>query len=101
MTSFNVLYEPWIPMTNGETRSLMSALEDAGSLEGVQCESATETFAVYRLMIAFVMDALSLPLRDERMDLLKQGQFDMAVFQAYIEKCEQEGASFDLFDEKF
>ena len=66
MTSFNVLYEPWIPMTNGETRSLMSALEDAGSLEGVQCESATETFAVYRLMIAFVMDAFALPLRDER-----------------------------------
>lgn len=100
MTSFNVLYEPWIPMTNGETRSLMSALEDAGSLEGVQCESATETFAVYRLMIAFVMDAFALPLRDERMNLLKQGRFDMAVFQAYIEKCEREGASFDLFDEK-
>lgn len=57
-----------------------------GSLEGVQCESATETFAVYRLMIAFVMDALALPLRDERMDLLKQGRFDHGGFSGLHRK---------------
>lgn len=73
MTSFNVLYEPWIPMTNGETRSLMSALEDAGSLEGVQCESATETFAVYRLMICLRNGRARLPLRDERMGSAETG----------------------------
>ncbi len=95
---FNVLHEPWIPMANGEKHSLFSALENAAALEGVQCASPLETCAVYRLMIAFAMDALQLQNRDERTALLEQGAFDMRPFQEYAGRCEREGFSFDLFD---
>ena len=96
--TFNVLHEPWIPMANGERHSLLSALENAAALPGVLCASPLETCAVYRLMIAFAMDALQLRDRDERTALLKRGAFDMRPFREYIERCESEGASFDLFD---
>lgn len=96
--SFNVLTDPWIPMADGEELPLLDALARADELEGVRCASPLETCAVYRLMTAFVMDALSLENREERMALLKRGRFDMAVISAYVKKCEGEGASFDLFD---
>lgn len=49
--TYNVLTEPWIPMANGETLSLLDALERAHEIEGVECASPLETVAVYRLMI--------------------------------------------------
>lgn len=98
--TFNVLHEPWIPMSNGETVSLMDALRRAHELEGVLCTFPPETCAVYRLMIAFVMDALQLDDRFDRMDLLDAGRLDMGVIEEYVARCEQEGASFDLFDPK-
>ncbi len=96
--SFHVLTEPWIPMSTGQTVSLLQALEQAHTLEGVQCAFPPESCAVYRLLIAFVMDALALRTRDERLALLAKGRFDMDVFRNYTSICEQEGASFDLFD---
>ena len=72
--------------------------KNAAALPGVLCASPLETCAVYRLMIAFAMDALHLRDRDERTALLKRGAFDMRPFREYIERCESEGASFDLFD---
>lgn len=98
--TFDVLKEPWIPLTNGQTVSLLDALAQAHTVEGVQCDSPLETVAVYRLMIAFVMDALTLPHRDARLALLRQGHFDMAVVRDYVTRCEREGAYFDLFDAK-
>lgn len=96
--TFNILTEPWIPMSSGETLSLLDALAGAQALAGVECVSPLETVAVYRLMIAFLMDALQLKTRDERLALLRQGRFDVAAIHAYARRCEAEGASFDLFD---
>ena len=97
---FNVLNDPWIPLANGEKRPLVAALAEAHALPGVQCASPMETCAVYRLMLAFVMDALALRTRDERLALLAKGAFDRQVIQAYVERCEREGACFTLFDAK-
>lgn len=97
--SYNVLREPWIPMSDGHKYSLWDCLEHAHELERVSCASAPETYAVHRFLCAFVMDALQLPNKSARLALLKQGRFDMTVFEAYVGLCEQEGVSFDLFDE--
>ena len=68
-------------MANGERRSLLSALENARGAAGRPVRLARlETCAVYRLMIAFAMDALQLQNRDERAALLKRGAFDMRPF---------------------
>lgn len=98
--SFNVLYEKWIPISDGSMYSLWECLEQAHELERISCPSPLETYAVHRFLCTFVMDALQLPSKKARMELLRQGRFDMAVFDAYIKQCEAEGTSFDLFDEK-
>ena len=98
--SFNVLYEKWIPISDGSMYSLCECLEQAHELERISCPSPLETYAVHRFLCTFVMDALQLPNKKARMELLRQGRFDMAVFDAYIKQCEAEGTSFDLFDEK-
>lgn len=98
--SYNVLYEKWIPVSDGYMYSLWECLEHAHELERVSCTSPLETYAVHRFLCTFVMDALQLPNKKARMELLRQGCFDMAAFDAYIKQCEAEGVSFDLFDEK-
>ena len=96
--SYNVLREPWIPMSDGHKYSLWDCLEHAHEMERISCASPLETYAVHRFLCAFVMDALQLPNKRARLLLLKQGRFDMAVFDAYVGLCEQEDVSFDLFD---
>ena len=96
--SYNVLREPWIPMSDGHKYSLWDCLEHAHEMERISCASPLETYAVHRFLGAFVMDALQLQNKSARLLLLKQGRFDMAVFDAYVDLCEQEGVSFDLFD---
>lgn len=98
--SYNILYEKWIPVSDGQMYSLWECLEQAHHLERISCTSPLETYAVHRFLCTFVMDALQLPNKKARMELLRQGRFDMAIFEAYVRQCEAEGASFDLFDEK-
>ncbi len=95
--TFNVLTDPWIPTTGGKL-SLLDAFENAHVIEGVQCVTPLETVAVYRLMIAFAMDALQLPSRDDRMASLERARFDMTDVRAYITRCAEESVSFDLFN---
>lgn len=97
---YNILTEKWIPMSNGQKYALIECLEHAHELERISCSSPLETYALHRFLCAFVMDALQMPNKAARMTLLKQGRFDMTVFDAYIKMCEAEGVSFDLFDEK-
>lgn len=59
--SYNVLYEKWIPMSDGLNHSLWDCLEKAHELQCVSCASPLETYAVYRFLCAFAMDALQLP----------------------------------------
>lgn len=96
--SYNVLTEPFIPLSDGRHISLLFCLENAHQLQRISCSTPLETYAVYRFLCAFVMDALQLPHRDARMALLEQGRFDMRRINAYIQQCENEGVSFDLFD---
>ena len=97
---YNILKKKWIPMSDGQKYALMECLEHAHELERISCSSPLETYALHRFLCAFVMDALQLPNKAARMTLLKQGRFDVTVFDAYIKRCEAEGVSFDLFDEK-
>ena len=97
---YNVLREKWIPMSDGRKYGLLECLEHAHELERISCTSPLETYALHRLLCVFVMDALQLPNKASRMALLKQGHFDMSIFEAYIKMCEEKGVSFDLFDDK-
>lgn len=97
---YDILTEKWIPTSDGQKYALLECLEHAHELERVSCFSPLETYALHRFLCTFVMDALQLPNKAARMAILKQGRFEMSVFEAYIKMCEEEGVSFDLFDEK-
>lgn len=102
--SFNVLNEPWIPVVaqDGE-RSLLGIRETlrlASELREISVVSPLEEFSVYRFLSVFLMDALRPKRGSSIKKLLMQGSFDMEQIEAYISLCEEEGVSFDLFDEQ-
>lgn len=96
--SYNILTEPFIPLSDGRYVSLIFCLEHAHELQRISCSTPLETYAVCRFLCAFAMDAFQLPHYDARMALLERGRFDMEIIRAYIRQCENEGVSFDLFD---
>lgn len=102
--SFNVLNDPWIPVVeqDGE-RSLLGireTLRRAPELKEISVVSPLEEFSVYRFLSVFLMDALRPKRSSTIKKLLRQGSFDMEQVEVYISLCEEEGVSFDLFDEK-
>ena len=102
--SFNVLNDPWIPVVaqDGE-RSLLGireTLRRAPELKEISVVSPLEEFSVYRFLSVFLMDALRPKRSSTIKKLLRQGSFDLEQIEAYISLCEEEGVSFDLFDEQ-
>ena len=102
--SFNVLDAPWIPVaTLDGTKELLGirdTLRRAPELKEISVVSPLEEFSVYRFLSVFLMDALRPKRTSAIKKLLKQGCFDMEQIEEYISLCEEEGVSFDLFDEE-
>ena len=102
--SFNVLDAPWIPVvTLDGTKELLGireTLNRAQELKEISAVSPLEEFSVYRFLSVFLMDALRPKRTSAIRKLLKQGCFDMEQIEEYISLCEEEGVSFDLFDEE-
>lgn len=100
--SFNVLTQPWIPVSgpDGTTKEvgLLEALEQAHTFRGIQDSSPMAEYSVYRFLIVFLMDMLR-PADEEVLDeLLEDGQFQPGRIHAYVDQCQRAGISFDLFD---
>lgn len=101
--SFSVLTEPWVPVITpqGDLREqgLLECLEHAHELKGIRAPSPIVEFGLYRLLTAFVLDALiNADRRPENpLDLkalLLEGRFDMDMIRKYVGLC---GDVFDLF----
>ena len=99
---FSVLTNPVIPVLtrDGEEGELgiRAVFEQAHELRDLRGDTPLERYALLRLLVAFAMDMLELENARERKALLKSGRFDMDVFDSYVEACEKNGSSFDLFD---
>lgn len=101
--SFDVLTEPWIPAAGADGTitelGLLPCLEHAHELVEIKDPSPIVEFGLYRLLVAFVLDALIWAGRRPRdryglEDLLDQGAFDGELFREYVRAC---GDVFDLF----
>lgn len=105
MAHFNVLYDPWIPvedLNGGKTElGILPLLKEAEKYGKINCSFPLENAAITRLLAAFLMDAYQLNTIQERRILFRKGQFDSNILDQYVEKCENEGDSFDLFDPKY
>ncbi|MGI5939723.1 MAG: type I-E CRISPR-associated protein Cse1/CasA [Thermoleophilia bacterium] len=101
--SFDVLMEPWIPVTHLDgslaEMGILGCLERASALREIRDPSPIVEFGLYRLLVAFVLDAMILDgCRPEEpsdlRDLIDQGAFFPGLFDRYVEVC---GDVFDLF----
>ena len=102
--SFNVLHDPWIPIVDmkGERRELgvLDTLRNAHELRAVSDASPMVEYSVYRFLTVLLMDALRPEELEDLAGLLEEGRFDAEKLNEYVETCEKEGVSFDLFDEE-
>ena len=99
--TFNVLTEPWINVirVNGQkdTIGLLDLYAHANEYRDILCDTPIETYALYRFLIAFAMDAYGLERTKDRKKLFMQGSFGKEI-DSYIDLCKSEGVTFDLFD---
>lgn len=102
MASFDVLTEPWIPVLDRSggppvEMGILDALTNAHELREICDPSPLIRFGLYRILIAFVMDAFQIRLLEDIETILRAGRFDSATLQRYTEKvCDP--SRFDLFD---
>ena len=102
--TYNVLDQNWIPVISGDGSrrflSLRQTIAQAHQLREISDPSPLEEYSLYRFLAVFLMDALRLKKRSNIRALLRDGRFDMALIEKYIDDCRAEGVSFDLFDEE-
>jgi len=102
--SFNVLKEPWIPLVDLEGKQvelgILPCLLSAHEYSEIIDSTPITEFGMYRLLVAFVLDALVEAGRypqdvyDLR-DLLDEGRLDHTILDNYVNIC---GNVFELFD---
>lgn len=101
--SFDVLTEPWIPVVRSDgsivEMGILHCLEQAHTLREIRDPAPIVEFGLYRLLEAFLFDALQLSDQrpEHRQDLkimIDSGGIDMDMIKKYIEKCDD---AFNLF----
>lgn len=99
---FNVLVDPWIPVRTreGEIRELgiLDVLRDAAQYVEITSPYPNWEFGIYRFLFTFLMDAYRPENSEDIEEISEDGSFDEQVIQDYVDRCEKEGVSFDLFD---
>lgn len=109
---FNIISDPWLDVLYLDFRrkkiGLRDAIRDAHLIKCIKTETnlyVTEA-AIRIFLVAFVADMLNstsekrLEPDGELLHFYMRGSFDMDIFDRYVEMCEKEGTSFDVFDDK-
>ncbi|MFA4846452.1 MAG: type I-E CRISPR-associated protein Cse1/CasA, partial [Patescibacteria group bacterium] len=101
--SFNVLTESWITVIrrdgSRDELGILPCLKQAHELREIRDPAPIIEFGLYRLLVAFVLDALILANRrpEHPLDLkviIDSGRFDSIMIENYVKQC---GDVFDLF----
>ena len=61
--NYNILTEPFIPISDGRYVSLLFCLEHAHELQRISCSTPLETYAAYRFLCAFHLSYLYIGFR--------------------------------------
>jgi len=96
--SYNLRFEPWIPIVGSDGKRREVGLEDAllqaHEWRAISDPLPTVEFGLYRLLVALVLDIFEPRNTVDWSELWDEGRFDTASVRAYFEK--HDGA-FDLF----
>ena len=102
----DVYRDPWIDakLLDGceEKLSLRDCLEKANSIKSLSINDAhfdLDSTVPYTLL-TIILGRVFAPSRDNKLDMLENGKFDLAAVDEYIASCESKGISFDVFDSK-
>lgn len=100
MTSFNALYQPWIPVIDRDgchrELGILETLTKAHELETITDSSPLVEFGIYRLLIAFAIDAFGISEIEKLEELVGRGKFDAKIIEDYVNSVGIE--RFDLFN---
>jgi CRISPR system Cascade subunit CasA len=101
---FNILTQPWIPvLTLSGVRKelgLLDTLEQAQNLRELDIPNAMDEYSLYRFLILFLMAVYRPRNADDLLYILDANCIDRNRLQKYLKICQDEGVSFDIFDEK-
>lgn len=101
MYSFNVAFEPWIPVRVGgllELYSLEQTLLRAQDIERLEDASPLVTVALHRFLLAVLHRALDGPVdAEECAEWVTEGAFPAEAVRAYLKTWSDQGR-FNLFD---
>lgn len=94
---YNLLDEPWLPvgLLDGrpERLSLLDTFRFSNNIRRVQAELPTQSFAVFRVLLAICHDAIGFHEEDDVAEALENG-LDVARIEQYLERYRDR---FDLF----
>lgn len=100
--SYNLLYNPWIPLVNREGQTeeagLRDALLKAHNYREIRDPMPTVEFGLYRLLTALALDIYQLDSLDELAGLLDAGAFDSRKADEYFARHKDR---FDLFHSRY
>ena len=100
---FHIIYEPWIHVRyldgHETTLNIVDCLHDAKNIQCILCPGRVyvETYAIYRFLIALLVDAYKIRSQRQIKKLFYEG-LDLHVLEQYVSDCEQQGISFNVFD---
>lgn len=99
MTSFDLIHQPWVPVTEAGRRrdvSLLDALSHAHEIEGLALDDPLQTVAILRqVLLPVVIDAVGAPRNEaEWAEAWDAGAFDADRIGSYLAQHSQR---FDLF----
>lgn len=100
---YNVLYEPWLHVVSPDGSQHAVGIRDClVNAHTYKCIADNRNLAILRrlqqrLLETFIIDIYGNSL-DTIAKLAKTGHFDADTIDEYLQMCETEGTSFDLFD---
>lgn len=101
--SFNLLTEPWIlaqdPSGEQQEYGILELLQRSPELTQIVDPAPPVQFGIYRLLVAFLMDALDMRELEDLSDLLRGGRFDIPALNRYVEQVGTD--RFDLFHPRY
>ncbi|MFH0800823.1 MAG: type I-E CRISPR-associated protein Cse1/CasA [bacterium] len=99
MATFDLLVEPWIPVSNFDDTvkevGILEVLLRAHELENIVDPAPPVQFGLYRFLIAFIMDAYGIKELEQVAELIEEGQFEKTIIENYINHEARD--RFDLF----
>lgn len=100
---YDLLTERWIRATSKDGSpkeyGILDLLLNAHELLGINDDSPMIEYGIYRFLFVFLMDAYQPETVFDIRELLERGSFDAETIHNYVTLCENEGVTFDIFNQ--